>query len=156
MTLTDICQGKCKTVKESEASPPPSSPNHLPRRLPLLCRLALLLLGCPAWAGCLHLRAEPRLAVAVSLPASGLPAQESGWAWVGVVALLVGLGGVGWLWWRRHRREVGESWGWDREDLALLRTARDALALLVRRHLVRAAAESLRRLRRVAGGGGSG
>ncbi len=94
------------------------------RRLPPVA--ALFLTGClqlsdrlpPPWPG--------------EAPA-GFPAApaEAGSAWPLLLGCLA-LAGLA-VAWRRLRREGSERLGLDREDLALLRTARDALAILLRK-----------------------
>lgn len=103
-----------------------------------------MLIACP---GCLHLR-EPAPPWPLETALAARPAAVKsgrGHLILTVVAAVVGLIALGWTGARRRRLrreaglagEPGRGAALDREDLALLRTARDALAFLVRKQLAR-------------------
>ena len=136
MIVKSICQAFLLYLKSYMGPMPPHA------RLALL--LALLLAGP---VGCLH-QAEllERSLAGPMVESSSGPSPHGPSRPVNplpVLACILGLGGVGLLL-RRCRRgsrragqEDGEPSGLDREDLALLRTARDALTLLVQKQFRR-------------------
>jgi hypothetical protein len=91
---------------------------------------------CGTLGGCVALRSPAPGAWGFSPPSPPLPNQALGpcLSLVLFFLLLLGMGlGVA----RRARRRAEEGRPWDREEAALLRTARDALRYLVKRRLRR-------------------
>lgn len=121
----------------------------------------LVVLALPlALSGCLHLAGpQPRAAregpFRESLSGGGPAREEGHLAWWLATALPLGLG-LGWRVWARRRRRTPASPArrpqaalLDREDLALLRTARDALGFFMRKHLGRMRVVSMAAWRRL-------
>lgn len=103
----------------------------------------LVLLGALLAAGCIHLNDFERLKISggFSAGSSPLAADDSGVkglagkaTGLGLALVGIGLAGRRWL---RLRREGALSQALDREDLALIRTSRDALAYLLRKRFAR-------------------
>lgn len=122
------------------------------RRAALTAALVCLLAGCP---GCLHQREPaPRWPKEAVLAPPPSPAAEPGHHLalsLAVAGLTLTSLGVGYARRRRLAREglgVGRTLALDREDLALIRTARDALAFLVRKQMARLRVVSLAEFRR--------
>ncbi len=93
-------------------------------------------LFCGALGGCVTLRSPAPGAWGFSPPSPPLPNQSLGSSLSLALVFLVLLGmGLGMA--RRARRRAGEGRPWDREESALLRTARDALRYLVKRRMRR-------------------
>jgi hypothetical protein len=93
--------------------------------------------------GCLHLNEYDRLKFNLGAPAgppppAATPAGGAGWgrAVAGPGLALLGIALAGWRW-RRLRRQGAQAQPVDREDLALIRTARDALVYLLRKRFTR-------------------
>lgn len=94
-------------------------------------------------AGCLHLNEYDRLKFSLGAlpgppPEAAARVDSMGWArWTaGLGLVLLGVAWVGRRWWRL-RREGGRAQPLDREDLALVRTARDALLYLLGKRFTR-------------------
>lgn len=116
-----------------------------------------------AWAllaaGCLHLNEYDRLKFNLGVMPGPPPPMVSACD-VGLVPKMAGLGLVftgitlaGWRW-RRLRREGARAEAMDREDLALLRTARDAMVYLLRKRFTQLRVVSLADFQRRRGRGG--
>ena len=124
--------------------------------------LALVMVLAPATQGCLYLREpppRPGLSGALVARPAGPTAKPSPVLGFGaVLAWGLSLGGLGglWLWTRRAWRLASRARGLDREDLALLRTARDALSLLAAKQASRFKALCLRGPPRAQGPGAGG
>lgn len=126
--------------------------------------LALAALLLAALAGCVHLRehtaqwpSEP------SLSQRHAPAVEPAHHLaLSLAVAALALVSLGWSWARRRRLArqslaaagQGRAASLDREDLALIRTARDALSFLVRKQLARFKVVALADFRRRRGGAG--
>ncbi len=95
--------------------------------------LALLCLPGVLAAGCLRVGSQ---ALDRPLAMTYAAAGPRAWSWPAAasLALVAGCAGLGVAWWRLRRLGRRRARPLDREDLALLRTARDALAMLRRRH----------------------
>lgn len=125
------------------------------RRTALAAALVILLAGCP---GCLRLREPaPVWPVEAALAPRPAPAGETRHHLaLSLSVAALALSTLGWSWARRRRlaredlqaRRTGRAVALDREDLALIRTARDALAFLVRKQLARFRVVSLADYRR--------
>jgi hypothetical protein len=101
----------------------------------------LILLLC-ALSGCLHLREPLERPASLDLPQTGPGAEQITTEGqrifkIGAWLLTLGVLAYGLERWRRAWREAGQGTPLDREDLALLRTARDALSFLVRKQTSR-------------------
>ena len=116
-------------------------PRHWPVGLALVWTLAA--------SGCLHLNdydrlrfdGGPRLASPLAAAASGGDfGLARGLAGLGLALAGIALAGRRWL---RLRREGDQAEAVDREDLALIRTARDALVYLLRKRFARLKVVSL-------------
>ncbi|MFH1035270.1 MAG: hypothetical protein V1806_12245 [Pseudomonadota bacterium] len=117
--------------------------------------LALGLILLPSLPSCLHLRETLERPVSLDLPLAGpgpeqITAEANRISSVGVWLLTLGGLAYGLGRWRRAWREAGKATPLDREDLALLRTARDALSYLARKQAgrLRVVSLALRRGRR--------
>lgn len=104
--------------------------------------LALLAALPPLLLGCLHLREPLARPSGLDLPplavpalGRGLPATTSPLWGLGAGALILGGLGYGWRRWRQAWHQAGAGTPLDREDLALLRTARDALGFLAQKKM---------------------
>lgn len=111
-----------------------------------------LILFC-ALPGCLHLREPLERPGSLDLPQAGPSSEQittDGPRIFKMGVWLLTLGGLayGLERWRRAWRQAGQGAPLDREDLALLRTARDALSFLVRKQAGRLKVLSLALRRR--------
>lgn len=110
--------------------------------LPNITKLVLLVVLLTHSQGCLHL-SEPLekanwLERSLAVPApSALHASDS--RRVGLAAAVLALAVLAYACWRWRRawREAGQDPNLDREDLALLRTARDAVGFLAHKQMRR-------------------
>ncbi|MBI5522912.1 MAG: hypothetical protein HY910_09800 [Desulfarculus sp.] len=96
----------------------------------------------PHMLGCLHLREPLERPSGLDLPplvspalGRGLPATASPLWGLGAGVLILGGVGYGLRRWRQAWRQAGQGVPLDREDLALLRTARDAIGFLAHKKL---------------------
>ena len=128
--------------------------NHIiPFRLTPALALVLLAALLASLGGCLHLRESLERPISLDLPGIGpaaKPLTDSAHRVLLVGAWLLTLGGLVYGLGRMHRawREAGRGMPLDREDMALLRTARDAIGFLVRKQMGRLKAVSLAGYRR--------
>lgn len=129
--------------------------SYIFQRAALAAALICLLAGCP---GCLHPREPaPRWPKEAVLAPPPSPAAEPGHHLalsLAVAVLALTSLGVSYARRRRLAREgmtcgrSGRTLALDREDLALIRTARDALAFLLRKQMARLRVVSLAEFRR--------
>ncbi|MBI4798625.1 MAG: hypothetical protein HY794_07815 [Desulfarculus sp.] len=108
----------------------------------MMAGLALLAALVPLLLGCLHLREPLERPNGLDLPplvspglGRGLPGTASPLWGLGAGALVLGGVGYGLRRWRRAWRQAGQGVPLDREDLALLRTAWDALGFLANKKM---------------------